>query len=59
MTVEGAIHASSVVLGSEFVELPLKIDRIPEERVVEIFAPDGPDQSIHEWVRESSQLHVS
>jgi len=29
----------------EFVELRMKIDRIPEERLVEVFAPDIPVQS--------------
>ena len=45
------MHASSVVIGLVFVELPLKIDRIPEEHMIQIFAPDRADQSFHEWVR--------
>ena len=36
------MNASAIVIGAEFVELPVKIDRIPEERVVEVFAPDSP-----------------
>ena len=43
--------ASLVVIGADVFDIAMKIDRIPEERVVEIFAPDGPDQSFHEWVR--------
>ena len=44
--VEGAVDASAVVIRSEFFELPVKIDRIPEERLVQIFAPDRSDQSL-------------
>ena len=35
----------------------MKIDRIAEERMVEIFAPDGTDQSFHEWVRHRDIGH--
>ena len=45
------MHANAVVIGAEFVELPVKIDRNPEEHVILVFAPDRPDQSFHEWVR--------
>jgi hypothetical protein len=38
-------------MGVEFVELPLEIDPIPEKRVIPVFAPEGPDQSLHAWVR--------
>ena len=57
--IEGAVDANAVVIGAEFFELPVKIDRIPEEHVIQIFAADCPDQSFHEWVHKNSQLHVS
>ena len=31
--VEGAVYSSAVVIGAELFELPVKVDRIPEERV--------------------------
>jgi len=42
------MNASNVVIGAELVELWAKIDRIPEERVIQKFAPDRPDQSFDE-----------
>ncbi len=44
------MNASAVVIGAELTELPVQIDRIPLKRVIQIFAPDRPDQSFHEWV---------
>ncbi len=35
----------------------MRINQIPEERMVEIFAPDGTDQSFHEWVRHRDIGH--
>ena len=51
------MDASAVVIRSEFFELPVKIDRIPEERLVQIFAPDGSDQSLDERVRHRGARH--
>ena len=45
------MHASAVIIGAEFSELPMQIDRIPEERAIEEFAPDRPDRSFDERVR--------
>jgi hypothetical protein len=41
---------SAVVIVKELKlpQLPLKIERVPEEYAIEIFAPDCPDQSFHE-----------
>ena len=49
--VEGAVNAIAIAIGSECVELPVKIDRIPKERVVQIFALDSSDQALDERVR--------
>jgi len=51
------VDASAVVIGAEFSELPVQIDRIPEERVVQIFAPDRPDQSFDKRVRRWDIRH--
>ena len=32
----------------EILQLPVKIDRIPEERDVQVFAPNCPNQSLRE-----------
>jgi hypothetical protein len=42
------VDANAVVIGSEVFELSVKINRIPEECAVEVFAPNGPDQSLNE-----------
>ena len=42
---------ASVVVGLEFTQLPRQIDRIPEERVVKILAPNRADQSFNERMR--------
>ena len=55
--IEGAMDASLVVIGADVFDFAMKVDRIPEERVVEIFAPDGRDQSFHEWVRHRDIGH--
>lgn len=44
------MDASTVLIGAEGFEFPVVIDQIPEERAVDIFAPDGPDQSFDEGV---------
>ena len=54
---KGAVNASPVVIGMESVELPLEVDRIPEERLVVKFAPDRPDNSFHEWMRHRDMGH--
>lgn len=51
MTVEGAVHANAVVVGGDFLELPVKIDRIPGEYVVQVFATDNPCHPFDQWVR--------
>ena len=38
------MSAVVVVIGAELFELAVKIDRIPEKRVIPIYAPDRTDQ---------------
>jgi len=35
----------------------VKVDRIPEKDMVQVFAPDGSDQSFHERVRHRGVGH--
>jgi hypothetical protein len=50
-TVEGAMNPIRIVMGSEIFQLPREVDRIPEEHVVKIFAPNGSDHSFNERMR--------
>ena len=45
------MDTSAVVEGAGFGELPARINRIPEERVVQIFASDCPQRSLNQRVR--------
>jgi len=51
------MDASPVVIGAEVFEFAVKVDRIPEERVVQIFAPDRPDQAFDERMRRWGIRH--
>ena len=55
--VERAMNASIVVIGAELTELPAQIDRMPEERLIQIVAADRPDQSLDVRVRHRSVRH--
>ena len=55
------MHALLVVIGLEWIELPRHVVNIPEEDVVQILTPDGPDQSFDARMRardEGQGLHV-
>ena len=41
-----------VVIVGECVQLSRQVDRVPEERVIEIFAADGAHQPFNERVRD-------
>ena len=51
------MNAINVVVMPELVQLPLKINRVPEERVIEILAPNRPDQPFNERVRNRGIGH--
>jgi len=43
--------SSTVVISPELLQLPLKIDRIPEKHAIKALAPDRPDQPFDERMR--------
>ena len=45
------MNAGCVVIVSELVQLSHQIRSIPEERVIEVLAPDRPNQSFDKGVR--------
>jgi len=48
---QSGVTAMSVVVDLVTVELPLQIALVPKQSLIEVFAPDGPDQSLDESVR--------
>ena len=54
---QSGVAAISVVVNLIAVELPFKVALVPKERVIEVFAPDGPDQSLDESVRSRCAGH--
>ena len=48
---QSGVAAISVVVNLVTVELPLQIALVPKQSLIEIFAPDGPDQSLDERMR--------
>ena len=51
------MNTNAIVIVLEVFELALKVVRIPEERVVEVFAPNSPDQSFNEGMRHRGVRH--
>ena len=45
------MNTTGVVVTAEFLQLPLQIERVPEEHTIEIFATNGADQSFRERMR--------
>ena len=56
-TLEGCVaaqpsmDASLVVIASESIQLPIQVETVPEECLVEILAPKGSDEPLDERVR--------
>src|SRR5271156_491023 len=48
---QSGVAAMSVVVTFVALELPFKIALVPNQSLIEIFAPDGPDQSLDESMR--------
>ena len=44
------MNASLVVIEGEIIQLAMEVEAVPEEGVVEIFAPEGSDQALDERV---------
>ena len=55
--VQCAVTASPIVIILEICQLLMKINGIPEERAIEVFAPDRPDQSFDEWMGHRDIRH--
>jgi hypothetical protein len=45
---QSGVAAISIVETFVAIELPFKIVLVPKQSLIEIFAPDGPDQSLDE-----------
>ena len=50
VTVERRVRTCLVVIGLELAKLPFQVAGIPEQHMVEKFAPHGPDQALDERV---------
>ena len=56
-TTESSVNAPLVVIGGESIQLAMKVEAVPEERLVEILAPKGSDLTyvLQSSVSEPSQ----
>ncbi len=45
---QSSVAAMSIVVNFVAVELPFQVALVPKQSLIEIFAPDGPDQSFDE-----------
>jgi hypothetical protein len=50
-TGQSSVAAISVVVNFVAIELSFQIALVPKQSMIEVFAPDGPDQSLDEGVR--------
>ena len=57
LTLEGDMHAICVVVGLEFVELALEVERIPEEHMIKIFSTNSSDGAFDEGMRQRDVGH--
>ena len=48
---QSGVAAMSVVVNLVAVELSFQIALVPKQRLIEVFAPDGPDQALDESMR--------
>ena len=48
---QSGVAAISVVVNFVAIELPFQIALVPKQRLIEVFAPDSPDQSLDESMR--------
>ena len=48
--IDSTVHTLKVVVVAEHRELAFKINRVPEQGLVEELPPDSPDESLHERV---------
>ena len=50
LSLEPLMHPITVVIFLERVQLSFEVLGAPKRHLVEIFAPDRPNQTFHEWV---------
>jgi len=43
---QSGMDTSLVVMGGEFIQLPMQVETVPEEGLVEILAPKGSDEPV-------------
>jgi hypothetical protein len=55
--VQFRMRAMTVIVALEVEELDLQIRGRPEERAIQILAPNGANQPFHEWMRERHVPH--
>ena len=48
---QSGVAAISVVVNFVAIELPFQIALVPKQSLIEVFAPDGPDQPLDESMR--------
>ena len=51
------VAAMSVEVNLVAIELPFQIALVPKQSLIEVFAPDGPDQSLNESMRSGCAGH--
>jgi hypothetical protein len=56
-TTKRRVHPGSGVVVFEPIELSFQVASIPDQDMVQVFAPDRPDEPFDKRVRKSSQLH--
>ena len=55
--IQSRVGSVPVVVPFEIAELRLQISGRPEQRAVQTFAPDGPNQPLDKWMRERHVRH--
>ena len=46
------MNATAVVIAAEFLQLPLQVERNPEEHLIEKLPANGTDQPFQKWMRD-------
>jgi len=55
--IQRPVNSMLVAVVSKGLELAREIDRVPEKRVIQEFAPDRSDQTLNEWMRDRNVGH--
>lgn len=57
LSTQPGMHAPSVIIGGEAIQLALQVETVPEEGLVEIFAPKSSDEPLDERMRTRRKRH--